>query len=138
MISVEAAMAAAAKPAGQAGEPGQSAVSGATLAGLLRPLSSSLTESPVCRSSWSDTRRYRIGCVPHGSRRLTPGARGGGRAAGAFGVSCVDAGDYVPGVVTRPFTSERLAASPACSPSCAARSSSVDSVAFLASAVALA
>jgi hypothetical protein len=29
---------------------------------------------------------------------LTPDARGDGRAAGAFGVSCVDAGDYVPGV----------------------------------------
>src|SRR6478672_12226531 len=75
---------------------------------------------------------------PRTARALTPGARGDGRAAGASGVSCVEAGGYVPGVVTRPFTSERLAASPACSPSCAARSSSVDSVAFLASAVALA
>ena len=37
--------------------------------------------------------------------------------AGASGVSCVEAGDYVPGVMTRPFTSERLATSLACSPS---------------------
>ena len=54
---------------------------------------------------------------PARSAALTPDARGDGRAAGAFGVSCVDAGGYVPGVVTRPFTSERLATSLACSPS---------------------
>src|SRR4029079_19839844 len=45
---------------------------------------------------------------PRTARALTPGARGDGRTAGASGVSCVDAGGYVPGVVTRPFTSERL------------------------------
>lgn len=45
---------------------------------------------------------------------------------------------YMPGVVTRPFTSEPAAASLAESPACVPRSSSDDSVAFLASAVALA
>ena len=45
---------------------------------------------------------------------------------------------YVPGVVTRPFTSERAAASPAAPSACVMPSSSDDSVAFFASAVALA
>ena len=45
---------------------------------------------------------------------------------------------YMPGVVTRPFTSEPAAASLAESPAWVPRSSSDDSVAFLASAVALA
>jgi hypothetical protein len=47
-------------------------------------------------------------------------------------------GVYVPGVLTRPFTSEPIAASPAGSPACVAWFSSGDSVAFLASSVALA
>lgn len=45
---------------------------------------------------------------------------------------------YVPGVVTRPFTSERAAASPGVPSACVMPSSSGDSVAFFASAVALA
>ena len=66
-------------------------------------------------------------------------------ASGAAGVSFVNLGDedrprsrYTPGVVTRPFTSEPMAASPEGSSAWVARSSSDASVAFLASAVALA
>jgi hypothetical protein len=62
--------------------------------------------------------------------------------AGAAGASLVSLGTwmppyrYMPGVVTRPFTSEPAAVSD--SPAWAPRSSSDDSLEFLASAVALA
>jgi hypothetical protein len=62
-------------------------------------------------------------------------------AAGAFSPCPGLAGfpaRYVPGVVTRPFTSERAAASPGVPSACVTPSSSGDSVAFFASAVALA
>ena len=67
------------------------------------------------------------------------------RALRSAGASFVNPGDedrprsrYTPGVVTRPFTSEPMAASPEGSSAWVVRSSSDASVAFLASAVALA
>src|ERR1700750_1889196 len=91
-------------------------------AGLLRPCPRHSPNRPSAGHSGPTLDGTGSG-GPRTAPALTPGARGDGCAAGASGVSCVDAGGYVPGVVTRPFTSERLAASLACSPSRAAPAS---------------
>src|ERR1700750_2031925 len=93
-------------------------------AGLLRPCPRHSPNRPSAGHS-GPTLDGTGSVGPRTARALTPGARGDGCAAGASGVSCVDAGGYVPGVVTRPFTSERLGAALGCSPALPPRASSV-------------
>src|SRR6185437_6264980 len=102
MISAEAAMAAvASQPVRRVSpdEVARSAASGGTTppnppeAGWLRPCPRHSPNRPSAGHS-GPTLDGTGSDGPRTARTLTPGARGYGRAAGASGVSCVDAGGY--------------------------------------------